>query len=212
VPVRHRHREPVLVGSGRQQYGGRLGVGHLARTPGDQVQHLACLDSGEQTAGDLAERLQPALPAAAGVVHARVVDGDPGRVRQRGQDGLVVGVELSAAAFLGQAEVAEHLVPYADGPPGTYASGDGARENRNWSDAVSDPGGARGPGCGSVPRGCRTRRGLANAGRELVGDAHRQELGQPHAHQHLGEFEASTQVRDGLEEVVRPLRNVEPKP
>lgn len=75
--------------------------------------------------------------------------------------------------------------------------------------------------------------GLADTAREVVGDAHRQELGQPvpvadpgegvvlgagevgrrfhDALHHLGQVEAAPDVGDGAEEAVHPVRHVEPK-
>ncbi len=112
LPGGHGHDQPLLRRQPVRQRDERgVGGGQFTSQGRDVRQHLVRILAGQQRGGDLAGRLQPALPAAGLLEQAGVLDGHPGGGGQRLHDDLVVGGEVAAAAFLGQVQVAEHLVP-----------------------------------------------------------------------------------------------------
>ncbi len=98
------------VGGGQRQRD-QVGARHFQRLLRDQGQHLIRGRAGQQPPGHLAAGPQPALLPAGLLVQLGVVDRHPGRRSQCDQQRLILLVEVGAALFLGQVEVAVDLVP-----------------------------------------------------------------------------------------------------
>ena len=103
-----------IAAAGGQGQHDQIRPGYLQRLLGHQGQHIARLVLGHQPLGDLGVGPQPLLLPLCLGVEPGVVDGHARGRGERHHERLVVLVEGAAAAFLGEVQVAEHLVADLD--------------------------------------------------------------------------------------------------
>jgi hypothetical protein len=89
-----------------QGQGGQVGAGQLPGVAHDQGQRLAGVGPGQDGGGDGPDGLQPPGAVSGLLVQLGVLDGHPGLGGEQDQGPLVLGVEVVAALFLGQVQVA----------------------------------------------------------------------------------------------------------
>ena len=97
--------------AGRQRQNHQVGAGHLQRMDGHQGQHVIGIRIREQPLRDLGAGPKPLLLPLGLLVQPRVPYRHAGRGTERGQDGLVLLVELGSVPLLGQVQIAVDLVP-----------------------------------------------------------------------------------------------------
>lgn len=199
--------------------------------PGAFQHHFEDLFLGhvrEEFAGDLRAGRQPALAQSDLFVEAGVLDGHAGRHGQRRQDGLVLRVELAAAALLGEVEIAEDRFPDADryAEKGVHRRVVGRKAGgRRVAGEFGEPQRLGVPD--EFAQQTVSGRQFADQRPFLVGDAHRHELvelsllsddaegpvlrvdqhdrGLDDPAQHLGEVQFPAHGQDGLQESLEPV-------
>ena len=109
------HHLPAIPRRQGQDY--QVSFGDFQRLPGNEGEHLAGFGSGQQPLRDIRASAQPPLLPSRLVIQPRVLDGRRGRGSQRGQDRLILFVEVCALILFRQVQVAEYLIPDPDRHP-----------------------------------------------------------------------------------------------